>query len=145
MLAVVRRGPFAQPTDIEQLEYLFTRVSKKDSRRDFEKHSLEHVLSFQRRVLATKKYFMRRGYSTPLGIVEDYWDRTEVGMDRNSNCSCADGFVGFVISGGMLLTLCELVFCYNSIVVYAHVHVINCCEVVVGGDLICVPCLFCIV
>ena len=79
MLAVVRRGPFAKPTETEQLEYLFTRVPRTDSRKDFEKHSLEHVLSFQRRVLHTKKAFLHRGHRTPLGIVEDYWDRTEVG------------------------------------------------------------------
>ena len=80
ILAVVRRGPFAKPTETEQLEYLFTRVPKKDSRKDFEKHSLEHVLSFQRRVLHTKRVFMHRGQRTPLGIVEDYWDRTKVSV-----------------------------------------------------------------
>ena len=79
ILAVVRRGPFAKPTETEQLEYLFTRVPKTDSRKDFEKHSLEHVLSFQRRVLKTKQAFLHRGHRTPLGIVEDYWDRTEDG------------------------------------------------------------------
>jgi hypothetical protein len=78
MLAVVRRGPLAKPTDMEQLEYLFTRIPRKDSRKDFEKHSLEHVLSFQKRVLYTKRTFMHRGRVTPLGIVQDYWDRTEV-------------------------------------------------------------------
>lgn len=81
MLAVVRRGPFAKPTSTEQLEYLFTRVSKKDSRKDLENHSLEHVLSFQRRLLAIKKAFLVRGKKTPLGIIEDYWDRTEVALD----------------------------------------------------------------
>ena len=79
ILAVVRRGPFARATETEQLEYLFTRVPRTDSRKHFEKHSLEHVLSFQRRVLHTKKAFLHRGHRTPLGIVEDYWDRTEVG------------------------------------------------------------------
>ena len=74
---MVRRGAFAKPTPTEQLEYLFTRVSKKDSRKDFEKHALEHVLSFQRRILASKKCFLARGKRTPLGIPEDYWDRTE--------------------------------------------------------------------
>ncbi len=34
-------------------------------------------MSFQRRVLACKKYFLARGKRTPLGIVQDYWDRTE--------------------------------------------------------------------
>ena len=79
ILAVMRRGPFAKPTETEQLEYLFTRVPRTDSRKDFEKHSLEHVLSFQRRVLKTKQAFLHRGHRTPLGIVEDYWDRTEDG------------------------------------------------------------------
>ena len=77
ILATVRRGPFAKPDATEQLEYLFTRVLRKDSRQDFEKHALEHVLSFQRRVLVAKKLFLRRGKQAPLGIIEDYWDRTE--------------------------------------------------------------------
>ena len=76
ILATVRRGPFAKPTPAEQIECLFVRVPRKDSRKDFEKHALEHVLSFQRRVLASKRYFFRRGKPAPLGIVEDYWDRT---------------------------------------------------------------------
>ncbi len=76
MLATVRRGPFAQPTALELIEFLFTRVPAKESRKDFEKHPLEHVLSFQRRVLACKKNFLARGKRTPLGIVQDYWDRT---------------------------------------------------------------------
>ena len=77
MLATVRRGPLARPTALEQIEYLFTRVPTKESRKDFEKFPLEHVLSFQRRVLACKKNFLARGKRTPLGIVQDYWDRTE--------------------------------------------------------------------
>ncbi len=64
MLATVRRGPFAKPTALEQIEYLFTRVPAKESRKDFEKHPLEHVLSFQRRVLACKKFFLARGKDT---------------------------------------------------------------------------------
>jgi hypothetical protein len=99
ILAVVRRGPFAKPTEIEQLEYLFTRVSKKDSRKDFEKHSLEHVLSFQRRVLQTKRAFMHRGQRTPLGVVEDYWDRTEAGRDMHSNLDAHDACVHRLVSG----------------------------------------------
>ena len=78
MLAVVRRGPFAKPTSVEQLEYLFTRIPTKESRKNYEKHALEHVLSFQRRMHAVKTNFFVRGERTPLGIIEDYWDRTEV-------------------------------------------------------------------
>ena len=52
----------------------FTRVSAKDSRKDFEKHPLEHVLSFQRRILACKRFFLARGKRTPLGIMEDSRD-----------------------------------------------------------------------
>ncbi len=77
MLAAVRRGPFAKPTALEQIEYLFTRVPANESRKDFEKRPLEHVLSFQRHVLACKKCFLARDKRTPLGIVQDYWDRTE--------------------------------------------------------------------
>ena len=74
---MVRRGPLAAPTATEQLEYLFTRVPKKDSRKDFEKHALEHVLSYQRRIHTIKRHFLQRGKRTPLGITQDYWDRTE--------------------------------------------------------------------
>ena len=76
-LACVRRGPFARPTPDEQIEYLLTRVPRTDTRKNFELHSLEHVLSFQRRVQATKRTFLRRNAETPLGVLLDYWDRTE--------------------------------------------------------------------
>ena len=76
-LACVRRGPFARPTTNEKIEYLLTRVPRTDTRKNFELHSLEHVLSFQRRVQATKRTFLRRNAETPLGVLLDYWDRTE--------------------------------------------------------------------
>ena len=47
---------------------------------DHENYALEHVLSYQRRVAATKESFMRRGKKTPLGILSDWWDRTEAQM-----------------------------------------------------------------
>ena len=59
MLAVIRRGPFAEPTESEKVEYLFTRVKKDRVRSDFENYALEHVLSYQRRVAATKESFMK--------------------------------------------------------------------------------------
>ena len=43
MLAVLRRGPFASPTDQERLEYLLTRVKKGvNIRKGMELHSVEH-------------------------------------------------------------------------------------------------------
>ena len=36
---------------------------------------LEHVLSYQRRVHATKQSFLKRNVLTPLGIARDWWDR----------------------------------------------------------------------
>ena len=80
MLAVVRRGPFAVPTDEERIEYLLRRKRKGQIRPDFEKHSFEHVLSFQRRVHAIKIDFMKRTEKTPLGRVKEWWDRTEAQM-----------------------------------------------------------------
>ena len=50
------------------------------ARPEFENHSLEHVLSFQRRMFHMKKKFMVRGKQTPLGVAEDWWDRTEEQM-----------------------------------------------------------------
>ena len=76
MLANIRRGPFASPTAEEHVEYLFTRVRADRERSDFENYGMEHVLSYQRRVAATKEHFMRRNHKTPLGIVRDFWDRS---------------------------------------------------------------------
>ena len=71
----VRRGPFSPPTAQEKIEYLLTRLPKTESRKDFELNALEHVMSFQRRVVACKREFLARQKTTPVGIVEDYWDR----------------------------------------------------------------------
>ena len=38
---------------------------------------MEHVLSYQRRVHATKTSFLKRNVMTPLGIVKDWWDRIQ--------------------------------------------------------------------
>ena len=75
MLASIRRGPMAQPTDEEMIEYLLQRKRRDQERPAFENHSLEHVIAFQRRVQSLKDNFMRRGSRTPLGIVKDWWDR----------------------------------------------------------------------
>ena len=100
MLATVRRGPFARSTQEERIEFLLTRVKKADCNVTFADHALEHTLSFQRlfsfvfagllhnvstspnkifqrRVQSIKQEFLRRSASTPLGIPQDYWDRTE--------------------------------------------------------------------
>ena len=77
MLATVRRGPFARSTQEERIEFLLTRLRKTDCKVAFGDHALEHTLSFQRRVQSIKQEFLRRGASTPLGITQDYWDRTE--------------------------------------------------------------------
>ena len=50
MLALIRRGPFAKPTNEEHIEYLLQRKRRDQERPAFENHSLEHVLSFQHRV-----------------------------------------------------------------------------------------------
>ena len=80
MLAAVRRGPLAAPTAEENIEYLLTRKRRDQERPPCENYSLEHVLSFQRRVAALKANFMRRGKKTPLGKLSDWWDRTEAQM-----------------------------------------------------------------
>ena len=82
LLATIRRGPFAEPTETEQVEYLFTRVKAKREALAFENYAFEHVLSYQRRIQATKEHFMRRNTKTPLGIMQDWWDRTEAQMRR---------------------------------------------------------------
>eukprot|EP00973_Karenia_brevis_P061762 8589280-Karenia_brevis.AAC.1 len=71
MLAAIRRGPFAQPTEEEHIEYLLQRKRRSQERPACENYSLEHVLAFQRRVGAIKENFMQRGHRTPLGAVRD--------------------------------------------------------------------------
>ena len=80
MLAAIRRGPLAKPTDEEFIEYLLQKKNKDQERPCFENYSLEHVLSFQRRVNAIKTKFMSRKEKTPLGRILDWWDRTESQM-----------------------------------------------------------------
>ena len=80
LLAVIRRGPFAPPTQSEKIEYLLTRTHKSQSRTSFADYGLEHVLSYQRRVLSIKAEFLKRCVRTPLGICHDYWDRTEAAL-----------------------------------------------------------------
>ena len=80
MLAAVRRGPFAEPTPDEHLEYLLSTKAPWKERPRFEDFSLEHVLSFQRRVHAVKTQFFRRDAKTPLGRLREWWDRTEAQM-----------------------------------------------------------------
>ena len=55
MLAAIRRGPLAQPTEDEIVEYLDRAWSKDRKRLDFEQHAFEHVLSFQKRLHAFKR------------------------------------------------------------------------------------------
>jgi len=83
MLAAIRRGPFAEPTESEKVEYLFTRIKAGRPRAEFEHFALEHVLSYQRRVAATKDAFMKRNTLTPLGIMTDYWDRVALRCKPN--------------------------------------------------------------
>ena len=45
LLAVIRRKPFAEPTEAEMVEYLFTRVRTDRRKPDFENYAFEHVLS----------------------------------------------------------------------------------------------------
>jgi hypothetical protein len=80
MLAAVRRGPLAPPKEEEFIEYLLMRKKRDKQRPAVEHYSLEHVLSYQRRVKATKEWFMNRNAKTPLGRVRDWWDRTEAQM-----------------------------------------------------------------
>ena len=77
MLAAIRRGPFSPPTIAERSEFLMIRKKRGQVRPDFENYSLEHVISFQRRIHALKTHFLRREKRTPLGRLRDFWDRTE--------------------------------------------------------------------
>ena len=76
-LAAIRRGPGAYPEEEEYIEYLLSRKRRSQERPPCEFYAFEHVLSYQRRVSATKSLFMRRGSITPLGCIRDWWDRTD--------------------------------------------------------------------
>ena len=75
LVATIQRGPGAVANESEQLEFLTTR--KRAPRAPAEKHSLESVICYQRRVAAIKAEFFTRGKPTPLGEIRDSWDRTE--------------------------------------------------------------------
>ena len=49
MLAAIRRGPMAPPTETELLEYLMQRKPRNRERPPTEHYPLEHVVAFQRR------------------------------------------------------------------------------------------------
>ena len=96
MLAAIRRGLFAKPTEEELIEFLLQRKPRDRKRPEFEEHSLEHVpslvvqrtqsrgknntlllvskvLSYQRRNVAFKHNFIKRDTQTPLGIAKDWF------------------------------------------------------------------------
>ena len=77
LLAHCRRGPCAQPTEREKLEYLLARKNPAGGRSAVQKDPTAAVLSFQRRNLEMKTNFLRANRVTPLGISEDTFDRTE--------------------------------------------------------------------
>ena len=91
LLAVIRRKPFAEPTETEMVEYLFTRVRTDRRKADFENFAFEHVLSYQRRIAATKEHFMRRNKLTPLGIMQDWWAPRRV--------------IGILVTAGLVFSL----------------------------------------
>ena len=56
MAATVRRGPLAKPNDEEMIEYLLTRRRREQDAVKVGHHSLEHVLSYQRRIQVTGRH-----------------------------------------------------------------------------------------
>ena len=82
--ASARDGPLARPTEEDKVAHLLTRTRKADSPMNCTDLVMEHVLSFQRRMLAIKKEFLTRGKPSPLGVPVDYVDRTEARGQRVS-------------------------------------------------------------
>lgn len=66
LLAVVRRGPGARPTEDEFIEYLLSRRKRSQERPPTEHYAFEHVLSYQRRVTAIKRLGSALNYSMSL-------------------------------------------------------------------------------
>ena len=78
LLANARRGPCAAPSDREMIEFLLLHNrSRTEARPNITKDPTAATLSFQRRAHAFKERFMKQNHPTPLGVVTDYWDRTE--------------------------------------------------------------------
>ena len=77
LLAHARRGPCAVPTEREKVEYLLKRRRPRVKRARVTDDATAAVLSFQRRTHALKDKFLVQYRRTPLGIISDYWDRTE--------------------------------------------------------------------
>ncbi len=76
MLAHVKRGPLAPPTEEEQIQYLLMSKRRDEDRiQNSNYYAMEHVISYQRRIQATKKNFLQRGKRTPIGILRDWWER----------------------------------------------------------------------
>ena len=73
LAACVRRGPFAVADENEMVEYLLSR--KRINRASAEKHSVYHVIAYQRRLHAIKQEFFKGGQNSPLGRLVDWWDR----------------------------------------------------------------------
>ena len=77
LLAHLRRGPGAQPTEAEKYEYLLARKTRGAAQPLLQKDPLAGVISFQRRNMELKTNFLRAHRVTPLGISTDTFDRTE--------------------------------------------------------------------
>ena len=77
LIAHALRGPCAAPREEEKIAYLLTRRAPSDRRPNIQKDAPAAVLSFQRRVHATKQHFLTRHKRTPLGVATAFWDRTE--------------------------------------------------------------------
>jgi hypothetical protein len=71
LLACIRRGPFAAADESELIDYLLFR--RRANRVQTEKYSVFHVLSYQRRLNFIKNEFFKRGATTPLGRMKDWW------------------------------------------------------------------------
>ena len=77
LLAHAARGPCAIPTEREMIRYLLIRSSPKERKPQIHTDAMPAVLSHRRRVHQFKNRFLRPNSATPLGIIENYWDRVE--------------------------------------------------------------------
>jgi len=75
LCSCIRRGPFAIPDNNEMIQYLLSR--KRANRVAAEEHGVYHVISYQKRLNRIKQEFFARDLTTPIGKLQDWWDRTE--------------------------------------------------------------------
>ncbi len=130
MLAHVKRGPLAPPTKEEQIQYLLTSKRRDEDRiLNSNYYAMEHVISYQRRVQATKTNFLQRGKRTTLGILKDFGTKiipTPQPLSLKSSLICRHCFCAFARQDWWDRLLMQTMCCITSNIVGLRVISVPC-------------------